>query len=155
MGKSVGFPLSLRLVCMSTNPVLSPIHHTHQRLENRFNETAATGAITTGCPLLLFCEVPAMQTGSSVGSCSRAVDSQDPHMILFKDSVIQKGKMEILGEEEMGVVKKKREPTLCPADAGLLTLSVDTVIITRIMCRSLCSKARNGQYPYDRNGKQW
>lgn len=39
-----------------------------------------------------------------------------------------------IGKEEMGLVKKKREPTLCPADTSvLLMLPMDTVIVTGIM----------------------
>lgn len=58
---------------------------------------------------------------------------QDPHVISFKDSVIQKGKMAILGEEGMGVVKKKRGPTPRPADGNLLMLSKDVAIVTTMM----------------------
>lgn len=38
MGKAMRFP-NLLLAFMSTNYALSQIHHTHQSLENTFNET--------------------------------------------------------------------------------------------------------------------
>ena len=50
-------------------------------------------------------------------------------MILFKDCHSERVGGDI-GEEEMGVVEKG---ALCPADTSILTLSVDTVIITGIM----------------------
>lgn len=69
-----------------------------------------------------------MQTGSWA-SLYRAVDSKTHTQLSLK--TLPSGN---IGKEEMGLVKKKREPTLCPADTSvLLMLPMDTVIITGIM----------------------
>lgn len=106
--------------------------HTPESREHRFNETAAMASVQPGVPCCFSvkrwpCKLALWWVLATV------LGFQDPHVISFKDSVIQKGKMAILGEEGMGVVKKKRGPTPRPADGNLLMLSKDVAIVTTMM----------------------